>query len=687
MVVNHIDPHYASFMTSAPAVRRPLPIPCRPFIRPLLTLVLTVAALLSVHSSLYAQVPAALQPIIAVDDVRPGMKGYGLSVFHGSAIETFPVEVVSIMRNFTPGNDVVWIRCPDERMQKSGPVHGMSGSPIYLWADGEAQQVGKGGKLLGAFAFGYETTKDCYVGVQPIAYMRAAGDRAPDEKKLSSMTPASLPAPNIRDLLNLPEFGKLDPARTFRVRAMAKIYDRLSPPNKDAATATAPLTYEVRTPALSGQAKPMMLPLSVGSAEASRVFGPMLQRMGFAATASAGGGMTTGAAPPGMNLDQITFAPGSVLAVPLAWGDADMSASGTVTDVLPDGRVLGFGHAMFGQGDSAVPMATGYIHMVMPSLISSFKLGGSGVIRGTLVRDENSAVVGKAGIFFQSAPVTVTVNMPGQPKRVYKYQVTNHRALTPMLTAMLAMQSAAAEQSQPLESTAHFTGTIRFRGDHKPLTFDSLIPDGGPIEMAYEVFGPLMMLNQNPFTPLDLESADFQLTVEPKRRLVTLVSARLDNNEVAPGDNVNLTLRIQPYGGLAYERRLAFPMPRSLPDGEYAIQVAGAQGFLAATLGSRPHLLNPTNVDEMVDTLQRILSVKADAIYLVLQLPEQGLAIGRQELPRLPSSRRALLATPTSTQATEFAETIQRIEPIDMVVDGDLNFTVSVRKALANDTR
>ena len=51
----------------------------------------------------------------------------------------------------------------------------------------------------------------------------------------------------------------------------------------------------------------------------------------------------------------------SVLSIPLAFGDSDLSAAGTVTDVLPDGSVIGFGHAMFGQGAIGLPITNGFI--------------------------------------------------------------------------------------------------------------------------------------------------------------------------------------------------------------------------------------------------------------------------------------------------------------------------------------
>ena len=41
-----------------------------------------------------------------ISEVKPGMKGYGLSVFSGTKIEKFDVVVVDVVKNFNPKYDV-----------------------------------------------------------------------------------------------------------------------------------------------------------------------------------------------------------------------------------------------------------------------------------------------------------------------------------------------------------------------------------------------------------------------------------------------------------------------------------------------------------------------------------------------------------------------------------------------------
>ena len=99
-------------------------------------------------------------------DVRPGMVGQAMTVFQGSKPEPFKVRVVSVMRNFLPKQDVILIRAEDPRVEHSGIVAGMSGSPVYI-----------DGKLVGAVAYAWSFAKEPLGGVTPIETMLAERQR------------------------------------------------------------------------------------------------------------------------------------------------------------------------------------------------------------------------------------------------------------------------------------------------------------------------------------------------------------------------------------------------------------------------------------------------------------------------------------------------------------------------------
>src|ERR1022692_2295943 len=102
------------------------------------------------------------QPTIPVDQIHPGMRGFALTVFEGIKPESMDVEVLGVMHNTNgPKGDIILIRLHGKKVEYTGVVAGMSGSPVYL-----------DGKLAGALAFRIgEFSKEPIAGVTPIADM------------------------------------------------------------------------------------------------------------------------------------------------------------------------------------------------------------------------------------------------------------------------------------------------------------------------------------------------------------------------------------------------------------------------------------------------------------------------------------------------------------------------------------
>ena len=45
--------------------------------------------------------------LMSVDEIRPGMKGIGKTVFSGTKIEEFDVEILGVLTNQSPGGDEI----------------------------------------------------------------------------------------------------------------------------------------------------------------------------------------------------------------------------------------------------------------------------------------------------------------------------------------------------------------------------------------------------------------------------------------------------------------------------------------------------------------------------------------------------------------------------------------------------
>jgi hypothetical protein len=147
-----------------PAYRsNPLPLGLN---RVTLVALFLAAATLFAANSVYAQAPATSSDTIPVDRVQPGMQGYAYTIFAGDQVEKFDLEVIGVMPNFLgPKQSIILVQLKGPKVEHTGVVAGMSGSPVYI-----------DGKLAGALSLKLGIfTKEPIAGVTPIADVLAGG--------------------------------------------------------------------------------------------------------------------------------------------------------------------------------------------------------------------------------------------------------------------------------------------------------------------------------------------------------------------------------------------------------------------------------------------------------------------------------------------------------------------------------
>lgn len=604
--------------------------------------VLLVIAL-GLASNTMAAPPDKPQPIFSVDQVKVGMKGYGMTVFHGTKIEPFHVEVVTINANETPNRSVIWVRCTDERMIRTGPVQGMSGSPIYLWEDGEQQELGKGGRLIGAFAFGYANTNECVIGVQPIEYMRAVGARATaeDRPKLSRKAPAGSGYALMSQLYGASKTADVPGLTRARLETLCKMYKAFTPASQHKKQGLRRPMLDM--PSGDGQAMQMMLPMAMGSADAAKVLAPTLTPLGiqpFAADPGALGGKP----PAGFDVKDVELEPGSALVVPFAWGDADLSGAGTVTDVLPDGTVLGFGHAMDGIGATAIPMATGYVHFIVSLNTISYKRSGTLELKGALVQDEQAAVAGVAEKPYTAAPVKVVVNIEGQPKYEYNYEVLNHPMMTPQIAAAVIAQSSAAVQAPPLRHTVRFSNTAKFSSGHEMTLTSTAIGAGGQAA-ALGTAQLVGAMTQNPFEAVTLESIGTTIDIDYGQDAYELLSFKPSKTTITPGETIDVELKLLGLHEQIKTKTVQVTIPKDMPEGPAQVMIADAATYTQMMLATKPHLNQIDTLDDLAKGLKTVFSADATKLYTLIPTQRLGLALNGKDLTGLPPSRALVLST------------------------------------------
>lgn len=583
---------------------------------------------------------------LRVSDVRPGMKGYCLTVFQGTAIERFDVEVVSVLRNQSPGLDSVLIRCTGHDMEHIGAAEGMSGSPVYLYTDeSPSTALDRPAKLLGAFAFAFPFSKDPIAGVQPIENMLALADpKTPRSGSVPLAVARSAGGPHSASRGSTRR-GK--PRWTFaQARQAARA---LLTPAPDADAPASPLT-----------ASPAVTLSGVSPAAVARLR-PILSAAGFShfRAVPAGRSVLRGSASldataaastrPADHAD-LTFQPGAALVIPLATGDADLSVLGTCTEVLGD-RVFAFGHAFQSEGGVELPMGVGSVATIVPSLNISFKVGALERELGVLRADTSVGVSGTIGSTAPTVPMTVRVRYAdGSSDRTYHYRIIRHPRITPLLAVSMLAASLEAERNLPAECTLALSSSLALprldpadKSAPEPLAFSTSFAGTNVPEWLNALLPALLSLSDNPFQPVYPESITAEFTVEGHSREAQLVSLRSDRSRYRAGEAVRLEVGFRPYRDDDAVTSLGFTLPADLPPGDYRVVVSDAQQFAADEAALRPDKLAAGSAEDLLGVLREQAATPSEAMYVRLEGTGSGIALGRVALPKIPASRRNLL--------------------------------------------
>lgn len=629
--------------------------------KPLFAALLLIALVATRSFASDSSMPPLFDPQrhMRVDEVREGMKGYGLTVFQGTKIERFEVEVVSVLRNFNPKYDVVLIRCLSEKMKFFGPVGGMSGSPIFL-KDDQGRE-----RMIGAFAYGWPLMKEPVAGVQPIQYMLKLPETKvvpPADKNNTARTDLSATqkpkaSGKIRwSLTEVPGFPIASPGRAAEVSKLT------GDENRDT------------------QLRPLVTPLMCAGLPSTLVekFGPLFRAQGLTLLQSGGGGGATSAlAGDGDEKNSPAIEPGSVLAAPLLTGDTELTAVGTCTEVLGD-NVMGFGHSFNNEGAISMPFASGEIQGVVAKIDSSFKLGSASKLRGTLTNDQVMGVGGKLGAAPKSIPIDIRVTYTdGSGDQKYHFDAAQHPKLTPLIASVALNAAIASARDLPQFHTLDYSVKLDF-ANGKSIDISNVQVNAGPGALFMELGLPIIAATENPFERVPLQRITGTVKVSPEARQAQILSVNVPKLKFRPGETVKAFVTYRPFRGAEAVMPVNLELPRDLPDGPYQLVVSDWQRYFADEIQSQPFRFSAESSNEVFDVIRDFTAIRHDAIYARLMRQADGVAVGRVAMPRLPSSRRQVLLGAGRSNTTPFVSSSCKTIPSQYVMEGSADFIVTI---------
>jgi hypothetical protein len=506
------------------------------------------------------------------------MQGYAYTIFAGDQVEKFDLEVIGVMPNFLgPRQSIILVQLKGPKVERTGVVAGMSGSPVYL-----------NGKLAGALSLKLGIfTKDPIAGVTPIEdVIRPSAQSGAQQFPLPLDTTAvqrTVPA------FSLPTGSALAPIET-------------------------PLVFSGFQSATLQQ------------------FAPQIQSYGFVAAQ----GGTSAPRPEDAHL-----VPGDMAGMVLVQGDASINSACTVTAVQADRvflcghPFLNLGAVQLPMARSRV-LTTLSSDLASTKIVN---VGGSiGTITGDHLTAVTGKLGAPPPMIPLDLVVATPIGEKKLHFDVVNHPKLT--PLLVAITAFNGLtQNAIYGEGTTLHLTGEIRlrGHTPVQIENTYAPGDALIPDGLPIAVSVQnIFTRLFV---NTFEVPEVERISLRVESVPGRQSFAIDSAWLEKGEAAPGETLRVRVLLHPYRGAARVEETTVRVPDQIARGAtLRILITDGDTLNRASRGfAFGGASGPSGLDQLIAVLNR--ERRNDRLYVGLFMPSPTILWEDKELPNVPLSQ------------------------------------------------
>lgn len=563
---------------------------------------------------------AQSNPILPLDQVRAGMQGYAYTIFAGDEVEKFDLEVIGVMPNFLgPQQSIILVQLKGAKVERTGVVAGMSGSPVYL-----------DGKLAGALSLKLGVfTKDPIAGVTPIE------DVVHPPAQNAQQFPPNIDFPRAQSTstgLALPTSSALSPIET-------------------------PLVFSGFQSATLQQFAPQIQSYGFVAAQggtserraddAHLVPGDMAGMVLVQGDASINSACTVTA----VEADRVFLCGHPFLS--LGEVQLPMARSRVLTTLSSDlasTKIVNVGGSIGTITGDHLTAVTGKLGPPPPMIPLDLDV---------------STALGHKKLHFEIVNhpkltpllVAITAFNGLTQNNVYGEGTTLH------LTGEILLRGHAAVQ---IENT------------YAPG--DALVPDGLPI--AISVQSVFTRLFANTFEVPDVERIRLRVESVAGRQSFTIDSAWLEKGEAAPGETLRVRVLLHPYRGAARVEETSIRVPDQISRGaQLRLLVTDGDTLNRASRGfAFGGSAGPSGLDQLVAVLNR--ERHNDRLYVGLFMPSPTILWEDKELPNIPLSQINVIdgrPAPGSVQVLRESLASEASVPLGGPVSGVISLNLQIR--------
>jgi len=508
-------------------------------------------------------------------DIKPGMKGTGKTVFHGTKIENFDVEVIEIVSGDNEEGEFILARLNGKRLEESGGISaGMSGSPVYIED-----------KLIGAISYTWELSEHNLCLITPIGEMLELLNFSDDYS-----------------LINTQKYGK----------SFLNIFGNIKKYNKTVENKSILKNNALADFRLFKEknifCNPTTTPITVNGLK-GRSFNNLSKTMKYfnlRVIQSFSNLHQMKIQDVGENLNS-KMEPGSAIAIQLTRGDVNISFIGTMTYRQGD-RILALGHPFLKRGKSAYFLSSVYIYQSLPNIVMPFKMGTPMHLVGYVSQDREAGIVGILNTYPRIIPFKINVENlnSGLNYQMGVQLVDDDLLLEPFISNITvqaidnALDSIGAGSA---EVEIKITGT---KEDHeiyrKNMYYSS---DDIAVQTITEIPEIIEIITGNYFEKVNLTEININISIDNTIKCGRIEEVILSKKIINPGKLLEAKVKIRVFREGLIEKNITLQIPSSLPECDAVLIVKGG-GISDLFLEKEYYYNEKENFDSLKETIENI---------------------------------------------------------------------------------
>ena len=476
-----------------------------------------------------------------ISEIRPGMKGIGKTVFQGTQIETFQVDIIDIAKGEDGIANLILANLSGDKIKDGGGISGgMSGSPVYI-----------DDRLIGAVSYTWEMSEHNICLITPIQEMLKIFDLPYNSNQTTSQE------------------NKIDNSLYFVGENTSKIIVKNTMENNNIQE-------------LAGREEIIFYPI-ISPVIISGIRGRSFERLSSSLKKFNLKPIQGVSGIEKINLQDVGETPsnkieaGSAIGIQLTRGDVNIISIGTVTYREGD-KVLALGHPFLKKGEVSFLLSAVYVYHSLPNIVMPFKLGTPLNLVGKIVQDREAGILAILNSYPRIIPLKMQVtNIDSGLSYQTGVQLINDYDLLEPLVSNIIVQAIDNALDRIGVGTAQVEIEIKGEREGQELFRKNMYysSDDIAIRAITEIPEIIDLIVNNYFEIVNLTEINIDIKIDNKKKIGRIEEIVLENSSIKPGDYLEAKIKVRPFRGDLIEKTMTIQIPSDTPPGEALLTVNG----------------------------------------------------------------------------------------------------------------